>query len=84
MSPNTEINVDRPPKPLGPLQPNNCYAEPKDKELLTMINPLDGKGRNKAIQVGGPFADDLKRVDAQLISKQDPDDESKYRSGQKK
>jgi|LauGreDrversion4_2_1035121.scaffolds.fasta_scaffold14192_6 hypothetical protein len=49
MSPNTEINVDRPPKPLGPLQPNNCYAEPKDKELLTMINPLDGKGRNKAI-----------------------------------
>ena len=69
MSPNLpEVIVDRPPKPLGPIQPNNCYNEPKDREFLTILKPHEGKGRNKACQAGGPFADDLKRNDADLIS----------------
>lgn len=62
------VKVDRPPKPLGDLQPDNCYNEPKERELLLILNPLDGKGRNKATQAGGPFADDHKRYDTELIS----------------
>lgn len=68
ISPSIEVIVDRPPKPLGPIQPNNCYNEPKEREQLTILRPQDGKGRNKATQAGGPFADDLKRNDADLIS----------------
>jgi len=65
-----EVYVERPPKHLGPVQPNNCYNEPKERSELIILKPMDGKGRNKACQAGGPYADDPKRMDAELISTQ--------------
>ena len=48
-SPKAVIQVDDPPKPLGPILVDNCYHEPKEKFELQELKPLDGKGRNKAV-----------------------------------
>ena len=67
-TPNLKIHVDDPPKPLGPILVDNCYHEPKPKDELNELKPLDGRGRNKAVQVGGPFDNDLLRSDADVIT----------------
>ena len=70
MSPGLQelVKVDDPPKAMGPILFNNCYHEPVERCKLVILNPLDGKGRNKACQVGGLFADDLLRLDAELVT----------------
>jgi hypothetical protein len=67
-TPKLKIHVDDPPKPLGPILVDNCYHEPKEKAELNELKPMDGRGRNKAIQVGGPFGNDLLRSDADVIT----------------
>lgn len=62
------VDVDDPPKPMGPILLNNCYHEPKPKCELVQLSQLEGRGRNKACQVGGMFADDLLRLDAELVT----------------
>jgi len=47
---------------------DNCYHEPKEKEDLVQLLPLDGRGRNKATQAGGPFDNDLLRSDAEVVT----------------
>lgn len=62
------VEVDDPPKPLGPILLNNCYAEPKPKSQLKQFKPDDNRARNKKIQCGGPFDNDLHRYDADVIT----------------
>ena len=60
------VEVDDPPKPLGPILLNNVYAEPKPKNQLKQLKP--DLARNKKIQCGGPHENDLHRSDADAIS----------------
>lgn len=71
LSPKVLIQVDDPPCPMGPMLLDNCYHEPKEREELNMHNLMDGNWRNKAIQCGGPFEDDLHRRDARIMTNQD-------------
>lgn len=61
------IKAANPPIALGPQQPDNVYHSPKDKNRLNELKPLDGHGRNKAIQCGGPYESDLLRMDASVV-----------------
>ena len=60
--------MDDPPKPLGPILLNNVGCEAKPKKDLKPNKPGSDNARNKAIQVGGPFDNDLHRSDADVIT----------------
>lgn len=67
LSPKAVIKTAHPPIALGPLQFDNVYHSPKNKQDLHELKPMDGMGRNKAIQCGGPYENDLLRTDAGVV-----------------
>lgn len=64
-----EVRVDDPPKPLSiDPYPNNVYAVGLASHHFHHFEPPFADCVNKGIQVGGMFAGDMCRTDAELVS----------------
>jgi len=62
-----EGEVIDPPEPLENFLPNNVYAEGMTAEQIRMLKFLSRNMRHKSMQVEGYSADQLLRMEAQLI-----------------